>query len=81
MNPTLCLIITEMTPAKYIHIDRQIYSRMDANYDNVVFVNERLSAKANRFIYSKNRDFSIAIRIMKDNPNLRFEDKKRIEIV
>ena len=80
LNPSLCLIITEMTPAKYIHIDRQIYSRMDANYDNVVFVNERLSAKANRFIYSKNKDFSIAKRIIRDNPDLRFEDKKRVEM-
>jgi len=81
LNPSLCLIITEMTPAKYIHIDRQIYSRMDANYDNVVFVNERLSVKANRFIFSKNKDFSIAKRIIRDNPDLRFEGKKRIEIV
>jgi hypothetical protein len=81
LNPSLCLIITEMTPAKYHHIDKQIYSRMDATYYNVVFVNERLSAKANRFIYSKNKDFSIAKRIIRDNPDLRFEDKKRIEIV
>lgn len=80
LNPNLCLLVSEMTPAQFFHVDRQIYSQMDANYHNVVFVNERLSAKANRFVFSKNSDFSIAKRIIQDNPELRFEDKKRIVI-
>jgi len=37
---------------------------MDTNYYNVVFVNERFTAKAKQIIFSKSRDFNIAKRVI-----------------
>lgn len=70
-----------MKPAKYFYIDEYLFSKIDANYCNVIFINERFFTKVNRYIYFKIKDFTIAKRTVRDNPDLRFEDKKRIKII
>jgi len=49
-----------------------------ANKDNILYFNEHVTATSNRFIFSKNSDFTIGKNFLKREPEYKEEDRKNI---
>ena len=66
--------------------DPKLYARVPSEYnmidpDFIVFQNWLQTARSTRHIFSSNSDFSLAERILRENPSLGVADRKRVQVL
>lgn len=51
--------------------------KLTANYENLLYFNGMITGQSNRYIYSRDNNFTIAEDLLKNHPEYKDENRKR----